>query len=91
MMADCLYNAKWYELTCGMQKDVMFLIQNMQRPIYYHGFGIIVLNLETFIKVKIIFSAVKSLIEVSIYEKHLHFQLSRAVLTYYMLFKTLTN
>lgn len=53
-MSDCLYNADWYELTVGLQKYFIIMIRNTQKPLYYHGLGIVVLNLETFCKVRII-------------------------------------
>lgn len=53
-MADCIYELAWRKLTNGLQKYFIILIANMQRPFYYHGFGIANLDLETFTKVKII-------------------------------------
>lgn len=42
----------WQKLPIELQKYLILMIANMQRPLYYHGFGIAVLDLETFIKVK---------------------------------------
>lgn len=50
-MADCLYECNWYGLPVGLQKYFILMIGNAQRPLYYHGFGIAVLNLKTFSKV----------------------------------------
>ncbi|XP_055305901.1 odorant receptor 22c-like [Sitodiplosis mosellana] len=47
-IADCLYEANWREVSIDLQKYIIVMIQNAQRPLYYHGFGIAVLNLETF-------------------------------------------
>lgn len=47
-----LYNSQWYELPIGLQKYVILLLTNMQKPFYFHGFKIYVLNLETFEKVR---------------------------------------
>lgn len=47
-MADCLYESKWYESSIKAQKCFVLMIQNMQKPLYYHGFGIAILNLKTF-------------------------------------------
>ena len=52
-MADSTYEINWHDLPVRHQKYVMIMIQNMQRPLYYHGFGVVVLNLETFTKVMI--------------------------------------
>lgn len=35
-----------------MQKKILLMIQNMQQPAHYHGFGIAFLNLEAFAKVR---------------------------------------
>lgn len=50
-MADCLYECNWYEVPVDLQKAFIVMIQNIHQPIYYHGFGIVFLNLETFTKV----------------------------------------
>lgn len=50
-MGNCLFESNWYELPVNFQKNVRFMIQNMQKPIYYHGFGMAILNLTTFTKV----------------------------------------
>lgn len=50
-MSDCLYESKWQELSIDLKKHLLFMITNAQRRHYYHGFGIAVLNLDTFCKV----------------------------------------
>lgn len=50
-MADCLYGLNWHELDLKYQKYFVIMMANAQRPIYYHGFGVAILNLETFLKV----------------------------------------
>lgn len=50
-MSDCVYNIKWYKLAAGLQKYFILMIANMEIPIYYHGFGVVDLHLETFSKV----------------------------------------
>ncbi|XP_055297981.1 odorant receptor 22c-like [Sitodiplosis mosellana] len=62
-----LYDANWQQVPVNLQKYIIVMIANGQRPLYYHGFGIAVLNLETFCA------------------------LLRAVGTYFMAFKTLTE
>lgn len=46
-----LYDSKWYELPIGLQKYFIVMLANMQKPFYFHGFKVYVLNLETFTKV----------------------------------------
>lgn len=50
-MADCMYNMRWQSLPLRLQKYVVVMIENMQEPLYYHGFNIIKLQLNTFVKV----------------------------------------
>lgn len=51
-MSVYLYNANWIELPLELQKYFIMLIANAQLPLYYHGFRIVVLNLETFTRVR---------------------------------------
>lgn len=48
---NCLYKFNWYELPVNFQKYFTMMIQNAQKPIHYHGFGFIILELETFMQV----------------------------------------
>lgn len=66
-MSNGLYNSKWSELSVDLQKYFVVMIANAQRPLYYDGFGIAVLDLQTFAK------------------------LIKAVVSYYMMFKTVTG
>lgn len=66
-MAVCLYDANWFELSTELQKYFVLAIANAQRPMMYHGFGIAILNLDTFTN------------------------MLKTVLTYYMMFKTVTT
>lgn len=50
-MADCLYETNWLDLPVNLQKYFIVMIGNAQIPIHYHGFGVALLNLETFLKV----------------------------------------
>lgn len=50
-MGDCLFEYDWQALPIDLQKYFPLMIQNAQRRILYHGFGILVLKLETFTKV----------------------------------------
>lgn len=51
-MADCLYESNWMDLNVGLQKYLILMIANTQRPIYYHGFRIAILDSTTFIVVR---------------------------------------
>lgn len=51
-MADLLYENNWPELPNKLKKYFILMIGNGQQPLFYHGFGIAVLNLETFSKVR---------------------------------------
>lgn len=57
-MANCTYESNWQQLRVDLQTYLILMIGNMQRPIYYHGFGVAVLNLETFCKVTEIFFSI---------------------------------
>lgn len=51
---DCLYESNWHELPFEMQKSLVIMFENSQKVLYYHGFGVAVLNLETFTKVRVL-------------------------------------
>lgn len=59
MMSDALYEANWHKLPIQQQKYFILMIKNAQRPLYYHGSGVAILNLQTFTKVSQ-FESVKS-------------------------------
>lgn len=50
-MPDCLFNMHWYGLPIKLQKCFVLMIENMQKPIYYHGFEVATLDLGTFVQV----------------------------------------
>lgn len=50
-MADSLFESNWQSLPIHFQKYFIILIGNAQKPLVYHGFGIVALNLETFARV----------------------------------------
>lgn len=54
-MSDRVFDMNWQNLPIGLQKYVILMIANMQRPIYYHGSGIVQMNLNTFINVSAFF------------------------------------
>lgn len=47
-MADYLYESNWFEMPIRLQKNIIMMIQNAQKPIYYHGFGMAILQMGTF-------------------------------------------
>lgn len=51
-MATALFESNWQVLPINLRKYVILMIGNAQRPLYYHGFKIAVLNLETYLKVR---------------------------------------
>lgn len=46
-----LFESDWQQLPVNLQKYILLMIQNTQIPLRYNGFGVIVLNLQTFIGV----------------------------------------
>lgn len=50
-IADCLFESDWQDCHTELQKFLIVMIGNAQRPIFYNGFGFTVLNLETFCRV----------------------------------------
>lgn len=47
-MAQTLYDSNWMRSSIEVQKYMVLMIANMQKPLHYHGFSVVVLNLETF-------------------------------------------
>lgn len=47
-MADCLFEANWQVLPVDLQRYFILMIQHSQKPVYYRGFGMANLDLETF-------------------------------------------
>lgn len=51
-MSDCVYfEMKWDRLSVKFQTYVVLMIQNMQRPIFYRGFDVATMDLNTFLRV----------------------------------------
>lgn len=101
-MSDCLYyDFDWPYLPVKSQKCLIVMIANMQRPIYYHGFKIAILDLRTFIQVN---NSIR--LEIKMIQAHLFdqictpfslfvicfssLQLIRKVFSFYMMFKAIT-
>lgn len=47
-LPDHLFHSKWYELSNGLRKFYILMIQNAQQPLFFDGLGIYTLNLESF-------------------------------------------
>lgn len=50
-MAESLYESNWPELPVELQKNFIVMMANMQKSIFYSGFGFVDVNLNTFINV----------------------------------------
>lgn len=57
-MTECLFECEWQRMEIRVQKYLIMMIANSQKPIYYHGFSVAVLDLETFAKVSEPFSLI---------------------------------
>lgn len=125
-MADCVYDMNWQKLPVRWQRYIILMIESMQKPLYYYGFKMIKLELNTFIKVRGNFGGVdsrncsnpsslgicfvwisrsllfilthtnklwKMIRQFSNNFQHSFFvlQLFRTVITYYLMFKTITS
>lgn len=49
--ADYLYESNWIKLSNDLQKKFILMIAYAQEPVYYHGYGMVYLNLKTFLAV----------------------------------------
>lgn len=61
-MADRLFESHWQQLPIDLQKYFILIIGNMHKPLYYHGSGVLILNLETFRDVSIVESKLRCFI-----------------------------
>lgn len=46
-----VFEMDWYKQSYKVQQYLILMIANMQKPIYYHGFEVVKLDLETFVTV----------------------------------------
>lgn len=53
MLADCLYESDFQSLPVELQKYFILMIADVQRPLCYDGYGLVILDLETFSKVSV--------------------------------------
>lgn len=95
-MADCLYDCNWYEVSIQLQKFLIIMIANIQKPIYYYGFRLAILNLETFTKVSdtyldmIGFFCCQNQLNKTVINQFIPYMI-RTVFSYYMMFKALAH
>lgn len=47
-MSESIFESNWQKMPIGLQKYLILMIGNTQKPQFYHGFGVFVLSLETF-------------------------------------------
>lgn len=95
-MAVALYESKWPDLPVALQKHLIVMIMDMQKPIRYHGFAVVDLDMKTFIKVKSTKFVRWKKKEMGNLTSSFGFfalllQLIKTVLTYFMLLKTVTT
>lgn len=50
-MSDYVFDLNWHELTPNLQKYIILMLMDMQMPLYYHGFELATLDLNTFLRV----------------------------------------
>lgn len=50
-LVNCIYEANWLEQRPSLRKTLILIMTNAQRPLYYHGFGFIIMNMGTFTQV----------------------------------------
>lgn len=51
-MTDVVFEMNWLDLPVELQKYFILIIANMQKPLYYYGGGIVILDLGTFVNVR---------------------------------------
>lgn len=91
-MAHSLYHSSWYKHSAAMQRFFKMMIANAQRPLFYHGFRMVELNLETYLKVSGFVDVQTVYDGLNIQLKRFYcfrFQLLKSVISYYLMFKTL--
>lgn len=52
-MTDVVFEMNWLDLPVELQKYFILMIANMQKPLYYYGGGIVILDLSTFVNVRV--------------------------------------
>lgn len=97
-MSDDLFGSNWQQLPTNLQKYFILMIANSNKPLFYHGSGIVVLDLETFrnvherLKEKLFCWSqyVRRATSKCLQANHF-FQIFRKVISFYVAFKALTD
>lgn len=87
--ADYLYQSNWMILPVELRRTFIFMIAHAQRPVYYHGYHVAILNFELFAKVNISFAFFKhfsAIIIIIIF--FLILQMMNTIVRCYLMFKT---
>ena len=94
-ISDCIYlEMNWQGLSLNLKKYCILMIGNMQWPLYYHGFNVITLDLNTFIRVSVIYafrSRAKLGVNQQLFSAIVRPQLMRSIVSYYFMFKTVAS
>lgn len=53
--AHSMFEINWFKFPVNVQKILIPMIAYAQQPVYYHGFGVVYLNLSTFLAVSFVF------------------------------------
>lgn len=56
--SNCIYISNWQQIDITLRKYIILMIRSAQRPLFFHGYGMFVLNLETFTQVLMTFLSV---------------------------------
>lgn len=89
-MANILFESKWYCLPLEMQKYFLLMIGNAQQNLYYHGFDLARLNLQTYCQVRLWSWWQINIPLITHFFVESFVQILRTVVSYYMVFKTMT-
>lgn len=88
---DISYEFEWYQLPIDLQKYLTLIIADAQRPQVFTGFNIIDSSLMTFTKVCLEQDIEESESRLLFESKQFDFQITKTVVSYYMMFKRLAN
>lgn len=93
---DAVYEFDWFEMPIELRKFIQLVIADAQRPLFYTGLNLVDLNLLTFVKVNeenVEYSFLKTELDFNgtycFFDKS--FQLSKTVVTYYMMLRRLAK
>lgn len=87
--SDCLFESNWMALPNDLQRIFVVMLIHAQDPLYYYGYGNVKLTLETFLKVSWYWWSLTR--NAYHFSSPFIFQTFRTVISYYLMFKTLTS